>query len=157
MRIALIADTHGYLDPRIARAIADCDLIVHAGDVGAGVAETLAQLAPPAHIVAGNNDPDDAPWPETRAIDLPGGRLVVVHGHQWPARNRHRKLRERFAGARAVVCGHSHRAALDRDGRPWVLNPGAAGRTRTYGGPGCILLSAGARAWRIRDLRLERA
>jgi hypothetical protein len=32
---------------------------------------------------------------------------------------------------------------------PWVLNPGAAGRTRTYGGPSCLLLIAGETDWKV--------
>lgn len=157
MQVGIVADTHGHLDPRIAAAIGGCTLIVHAGDVGAGVAEALAELGPDVVIVAGNNDPDDAPWPQSRALVLPGGELVVIHGHQWPARNRHRKLRQAFPLARAVVCGHSHRQVVDRDQAPWVLNPGAAGRTRTYGGPGYLLLDADPDDWRIDDIRLERA
>jgi hypothetical protein len=30
-----------------------------------------------------------------------------------------------------------------------VLNPGAAGRTRTYGGPSCLLLIAGETDWKV--------
>lgn len=153
MRIALIADTHGRLDDRIAAAVAGCDRLVHAGDVGLGIAEELAGLGPPVTIVHGNNDPADAGWPETAGLDLPGGTLVAIHGHQWPARNRHARLRAAFPDARAVVCGHSHRQVVDRDARPWVLNPGAAGRTRTYGGPGALILTAGPRQWRVRVVR----
>lgn len=39
MRIALIADTHGRLDTRIAEAVRGADVLVHAGDVGDGVAK----------------------------------------------------------------------------------------------------------------------
>lgn len=156
MQIAIIADTHGHLDPRIAEAVSDCACIVHAGDVGADVVDALASLGPDVAIVTGNNDPADAPWPETRHLSLPGGELIVIHGHQWPAKNRHRKLRAAFPGASAVVCGHSHRQVVDRDTRPWVLNPGAAGRTRTYGGPGYLILTAADGRWRLEDYQLEK-
>ncbi|MFM1890995.1 MAG: hypothetical protein RLZ44_72, partial [Pseudomonadota bacterium] len=39
------------------------------------------------------------------------------------------------------------------DAIPWVLNPGAAGRSRTFGGPSCLLLHAGARVWRVETHR----
>ncbi|WP_257388244.1 metallophosphoesterase family protein, partial [Tahibacter caeni] len=81
--------------------------------------------------------------------DLPGGRLVVVHGDRWPARGRHAALRRAYPAARAVVYGHSHRLVVDTDALPWVLNPGAAGRARTNGGPSCLLLHATAQAWRV--------
>lgn len=155
MRIALIADTHGHLDERIAAAIAGCDRIVHAGDVGRGVIEALEALERPLTVIRGNNDPGDVPWPESVELDLPGGVLTVVHGHQWPAKNRHARLRAAYSDARAVVCGHSHRQVVDRDEQPWVLNPGAAGRTRTYGGPAGLILTASERQWRVRVLRFS--
>ncbi|MDT0633692.1 metallophosphoesterase family protein [Spectribacter hydrogenoxidans] len=156
MRVVLISDTHGYLDDRIAAFLPGCDRIVHAGDVGAGVAEALAALELPVTVVTGNNDPADAGWPVSAELDLPGGRLVVIHGHQWPAARRHRRLRAAYPDARAVVCGHSHRQVVDRDQAPWILNPGAAGRTRTYGGPGYIVLDADSQGWRVDARQLSR-
>jgi len=154
MRIALVADTHGHLDPRISEAVAGSDLLVHAGDVGTGIAAELAPLAERVVIIQGNNDPVGTGWPEQVEIDLPGGVLAITHGHQWPARSRHRKLRERFPGARAVLCGHSHRRVLELDDSPWVLNPGAAGKTRAYGGPGFIWLTIEGDAWRVERVNL---
>ena len=56
MLIGLIADTHGYLDPRVPPALKGVQLILHAGDIGAeGVLVALARIAP-VTAVAGNND-----------------------------------------------------------------------------------------------------
>ena len=33
LRIGIVSDTHGHLDPRIAALIEDCDIAVHAGDI----------------------------------------------------------------------------------------------------------------------------
>ena len=54
--IGLIADTHGYLDPRVSSVLQGVDLIPHAGDIGAE--EVLAGLASkvPVTAVIGNND-----------------------------------------------------------------------------------------------------
>lgn len=147
MRIVLLADTHGFLDPRIAASIAGADRLVHAGDVGQGIEAQLQELADSVSIVAGNNDPVDCPWPQEICLDLPGGQLAVLHGHQWPARTRHRKLRTHCPAATAIVCGHSHRRVLDTDTRPWLINPGAAGRTRAYGGPSYVELIAKSSGW----------
>lgn len=160
IRVALVADTHGQLDPRVADAVRGCDIAVHAGDVGG--AGLLAQLQPRGGrvlAVFGNNDvPRKWPegerdlltcLPETLDLELPGGVLSVVHGHQTPARGRHQLLRARFPDSRAVVYGHSHRLVDDRDSVPWVLNPGAAGRSRTYGGASCMILTATATLWRL--------
>ena len=47
MLIGLIADTHGYLDPRAPPVLKGVDLILHAGDIGAeGVLAALARIAP---------------------------------------------------------------------------------------------------------------
>ncbi|MGN8158196.1 metallophosphoesterase family protein [Salinisphaera sp. RV14] len=155
MRIVILADTHGFLDPRIAECAAGAALIWHAGDVGDGIAAALAALADETIIVSGNNDPADAPWPEAVSRELPGGRLAMMHGHQWPARTRHRRLRAEFPEARAVVCGHSHRRMLETGDTPWLLNPGAAGKSRAYGGPGYIELIAEAGAWRVEPVVFE--
>ena len=56
MLIGLIADTHGYLDPRVPPALKGVDLILHAGDIGAeGVLAALASIAP-VTAVARNSD-----------------------------------------------------------------------------------------------------
>lgn len=166
MRVLLVSDTHGALDARIAALARESDLVVHAGDVGAAsVLAALEAACPRVIAVRGNNDVP-AKWPraeharlaalpEQADIELPGGRLVVVHGDRFPAPQRHARLRAAFAGARAVVYGHSHRLCVDEDTRPWVLNPGAAGRSRTFGGPSCLHLTAAPRAWSVRQARFE--
>jgi len=160
VRVALLADTHGYLDPRVAALVSQCDLALHAGDIGN--ADVLAQLLPRSgrvYAVLGNND-TARQWPDDQAelltnippvlrLALPGGELVLVHGHQLPAAHRHQRLRARYPQARAICYGHSHVVAEDRSELPWVLNPGAAGRARTFGGPSCMVLVATAACWEL--------
>jgi putative phosphoesterase len=167
VRVALLSDTHGVIDPRLTTELVGCDLIVHAGDVGAaGVIAELERHAPRVVAVRGNNDvPGKWPKGERAAlealpleveIDLPGGKLVVLHGHDVPPPVclRHDRLRTRFGDARAIVYGHSHRRVQDTTKRPWVLNPGAAGRQRTYGGPSLLLLEAADAGWVLSEVRL---
>lgn len=167
LRVGLLADTHGVLDPRVAAEIEACDIAVHAGDVGkAAVLDALRPRRGEVVVVYGNNDMPSrwpradrkrlAALPESAGIVLPGGTLSVVHGDRWPARRRHARLRREFPGARAVVYGHSHRLTLDKDERPWVLNPGAAGRSRTYGGPSCLILTARPDRWSVRIRQFSR-
>lgn len=166
--VALLADTHGCLDPRIARIAERCDMAVHAGDVGAAaVLEELRPRTGEVIAIRGNNDLP-AKWPEAdhrvletledeAEVALPGGDLVVVHGDvPGRAADRHDRLRLKYPGARAVVYGHSHRRVADTDRIPWILNPGAAGRTRTYGGPSCLVLVASTDAWSVHEHRFER-
>ncbi len=73
-RIGLISDTHGLLRPEALAALADSDLLIHAGDIGKP--EVVAALKKIAPLVAikGNNDTDR--WahrlPETKKITLGG-------------------------------------------------------------------------------------
>ena len=166
LRVAILSDTHGHLDERVASLVADCDYAVHAGDIGArGV---LDDLKPRRAVVfvRGNNDTVDkwhaseADWLETvpwhATLELPGGCLIVEHGHRAgrPA-HRHATLRARYPRARLIVYGHSHHLCVDREVRPWVVNPGAAGDSRTFGGPSCCVLSASQQRWVVRERRFE--
>lgn len=164
--VALLGDTHGHLDDRVAAVATTCDMVVHTGDVGGdSILDALASCGAPVVAVAGNNDTprhwsgDAATYlpqlPAEATLDLPGGTLVVVHGHRLRARDRHARLRRAYPDAAAVACGHSHRLVLDTDTTPWVLNPGAAGRTRTYGGPACVVLACTPRRWTLHPHRFD--
>lgn len=166
MRVLLISDTHGALDGRIQALAREAELVVHAGDVGtAGVLERLRAACPRVIAVRGNNDVASKWAPadlsqlrmleESVEIDLPGGVLAATHGDRFAVPRRHASLRAAFPGARAVVYGHSHRLGVDDDEEPWVLNPGAAGRARTFGGPSALLLHASAKAWAVEAIRFS--
>jgi putative phosphoesterase len=167
MRVLIVSDTHGQLDERIASLARNCDVVVHAGDVGnAAVLDALRAGGAEVFAVRGNNDVASK-WPRNERavldpledearVELPGGTLIAVHGDRYAPATRHARLRRDYADARAVVYGHSHRLVIDDGASPWILNPGAAGRARTYGGPSCLLLDARAKAWRVESQRFER-
>jgi len=166
IRLAIISDTHGYIDPNVIDVIRRCDQVIHAGDIcGAHVLEQLKQLTSQITAVAGNNDASGL-WPieETHIVNslpkvahvqLPGGELVVEHGHRHGMQQPdHASLRHTHADARVIVYGHTHRILVDKDTTPWVINPGAAGQTRTRGGASCLILTASAsREWEVEMLR----
>jgi putative phosphoesterase len=167
LRVLLLADTHGDLDSRIATLARECDIAIHAGDVGnAAVLEALRAGGARVIAVRGNNDVPSK-WPrndrrardgleEVACIELRGGTLAVTHGDRYSPSTRHARLRAAFPDARAIVYGHSHRLIVDDSETPWILNPGAAGRARTYGGPSCLVLESSPRAWRVEAVRFER-
>ena len=166
VRVAIISDTHGYIDPKVIDVIRRCDQVVHAGDIcGAHVLEQLNQLSSQVTAVAGNNDASGL-WPieETYVVNalpkiahvqLPGGELVVEHGHRHGMQQPdHASLRHTHAHARVIVYGHTHKMLVDKDETPWVINPGAAGQTRTRGGASCLILTASAsQEWEVEMLR----
>ena len=168
MRVLLLSDTHGQLDARIELLAQDCDGVVHAGDVGnASVLDALRASGANVVAIRGNNDVASK-WPrgeraaldaleDEARIELPGGTLIAVHGDRYAPATRHARLRRAYPDARAVVYGHSHRLTVDDAVTPWILNPGAAGRARTYGGPSCLVLEARAKVWRVASHRFASA
>ncbi|MFQ5994062.1 MAG: metallophosphoesterase family protein [Acidiferrobacterales bacterium] len=167
VRLGIVSDTHGRVDLRIVDVIARCEYAVHAGDIGnAGVLRQLRPRHGPLLAIRGNNDTSQK-WPDRQRhtlqglpdqleIELPGGCLVVVHGHRTgPVRNRHASLREHFPQVHAIVYGHSHRLVCDQSRLPWVLNPGAAGHSRTFGGPSCLVIEARMHRWTVQAFRFS--
>lgn len=166
--VAIVSDTHGFLDPRIAKMVESCHYAVHAGDVmAASVLEAMRPRTARVIAVAGNNDIPDK-WPEFEAdilqqlphvaeLELPGGLLVIEHGHRHGHHApRHDLLRRAHPHARAIVYGHSHQLVCDQEKKPWVINPGAAGRVRTHGGPSCLVLTATTESWTLVPYRFAR-
>lgn len=161
VRVAIVSDTHAWLHPDIATLVEDCDIAVHAGDIcSAAVIDTMRPRLGQVIAVAGNNDLPHR-WadserdvvsalPRRAHISLPGGILAVEHGEdhgfQQPD---HASLRVAHPNARLIVYGHTHKRVFDDRKAPWVLNPGAAGRTRAHGGPSCALLEATMEEWRV--------
>ena len=79
--IGAISDTHGLLRPQALAALADCDPIIHAGDIGSpAVLARLGALAP-VHAVRGNVDHGawSANLPVTQRIEIDGFRIYVLH------------------------------------------------------------------------------
>lgn len=162
--VGIISDTHGSIERHILQALEHCEVVVHAGDILDP--DVLRQITPQSgHVLAvrGNNDtPEQWPagthhllnaLPETLSLSLPGGLLIVEHGHRvHPAHQRHEKLRLKHPAARAIVYGHTHWLTIDQDKPIWVLNPGAAGRVRAHGGAGCLILKATAKEWSVQAL-----
>lgn len=133
LEIGLISDTHGFLDPQVARAFADVDEIWHAGDFGAiEIAQQLAKIKP-LRGVYGNID--DLGIRDKFAEDLrfqcEGVRVWMTHIAGRPGRypaNIRAKLQSDPVDV--LVCGHSHICHVERSprvGGMLYLNPGAAG------------------------------
>lgn len=128
-RVGIIADTHGFLHPRVLDLFANVDHIVHAGDVGGEhILRALRQIAP-VTFVRGNNDDDDGLAIVRKTI----GGINILITHILP---RPRKLRGDVAaslrGKRAdiVVFGHSHLPHNEVIDGVRFFNPASAGPRR---------------------------
>lgn len=128
--IALISDTHSYLDPALVPIFQGLDHIIHAGDIGdEAVLEELERLAP-VTAVRGNIDGGPLRFlPLEQILEVNGRRIAVLHIAGSPARPR-RAARELLQRERpdAIIVGHSHIPVVGKvQGALWI-NPGAAGR-----------------------------
>jgi len=166
IRVGIISDTHGHIDHRVVDALADCDISVHAGDImGGKILETMQTATDKVIAVRGNNDiPGLWKTHEQHALQelrheetfsLPGGAVVVLHGHEHGPMPCHDSMRGAHPHARMIIYGHSHKLVCDQDQQPWVVNPGAAGLTRTHGGPSCLILEASESGWNINPIRFS--
>ena len=125
-RIGLISDTHGLLRPEACAALAGCERIIHAGDIGTpDVLSALAAIAP-VTAVRGNNDRGD--WaqrvPERQLVRIDDVVVCVVHDLA------ELDVAADASGARVVVCGHSHKAVVRETTGVLYVNPGSAGPRR---------------------------
>ena len=131
MRLGLISDTHGKLRPQVLALFEGVDLILHAGDIGDGGIITELETLAPVQAVHGNTDDSELSqrYHETAHVMVEGLHIVVTHGHllgsPTPA-----LLRRHFPDADVVVYGHTHEPLVDREARPLLINPGAAGPAR---------------------------
>lgn len=132
MRIALLSDTHGYIDPLWSEYFTSCDEIWHAGDIG--TIEVLDHLKnfKPVRAVFGNIDGHllRAELPETMEFEVEGMKVLMTHIGGYPGKyeSRARRLIE-FYRPGLFICGHSHilRVIYDKKFQLLAMNPGAAG------------------------------
>jgi putative phosphoesterase len=133
VRLGLVSDTHGLVDPKLAPLFAGCDAIVHAGDVvRAEILEVLAAIAP-LTVVRGNNDVGTAfdHLPEVAFLEV--GPLTALVVHDLGPREKPRPPARALLARRRpdlVVHGHSHRPAAAVVGGRLFVNPGSAGPRR---------------------------
>ncbi len=106
--IGAISDTHGLVRPQALAALAGCDPIIHAGDVGSPDVLTRLGALAPVHAVRGNVDHGawSANLPVTQRIEIDGFRIYVLHILA--------ELDPQAAdNVDAVIYGHSHQPKIE--------------------------------------------
>jgi len=133
MKIGLISDTHGFLDPKVSEYFDGCDEIWHAGDIGTlMVAQELEKLQP-LQAVYGNIDGSEvrSRFGEDSILDREGFKILLTHIAGTPPRYNAR-IRHLIAKHKPeiLVCGHSHILKIMSDVKMKILyiNPGSAGK-----------------------------
>jgi hypothetical protein len=141
LTIGILSDSHGTIHPQIVNLINNCDFAIHAGDI---IDESILQhLNPRQKVIAvkGNNDTHMTFLNDVESLKLPGGELVIEHGHKHGHHQPcHDSLRKSYPNARAVIYGHTHVQIIDDSLFPWIVNPGASGKVRNQGAPRCLTL-----------------
>jgi len=138
-RVGLIADTHGLLRPEVARVFAGVERILHAGDVGAGILDSLARIARVDAVFGNVDDRHDPMLAAERVAVVDGVTIHVSHGDEL-GRPTPALALARYTGD-VIVFGHTHRAVIVRDGDRIAVNPGAAGPRRFDLQPSVALLT----------------
>ncbi|MBI5773415.1 MAG: metallophosphoesterase family protein, partial [Verrucomicrobia bacterium] len=133
MKIGVISDTHGHLDPQIKKIFAGVDHILHGGDIGLPWLILQLEEIAPVTAVLGNNDAG-LDFRETEIVELATRKFIVHHivDVRAPADGiRRRIIRE---NPDVVVFGHSHKRFCENIGGTLYFNPGYAGKPR-FGQP----------------------
>ena len=82
MKIAIISDTHSWLDDRILEYLKNADEIWHAGDIGSiEVIDRLEQLSGKLRLVSGNIDNQQIQLiaPEIQAFNVENNSVLITH------------------------------------------------------------------------------
>src|SRR5262245_20560452 len=134
IRIGLIADTHGLLDPAVMRHFEHVDRILHAGDIGhASVIRQLQTIAP-VTAVSGNVDGyGRSGYPSERIITMSGRRIALRH-ILYEGGRLTKEGRVFLERAQPDICifGHTHQPKVEQIGKTLLINPGSAGPKRFH-------------------------
>jgi putative phosphoesterase len=123
-RIAVLSDTHGLYRPELDLFLSDCDLVIHAGDIGSGVVGSIEKHAIMVGVV-GNTDYGNmqARYPVQQLFLVNGFSFYLTH---IPTIN----LPVVESPLDFVIFGHTHRPACQQVGETVFINPGSVGPKR---------------------------
>ncbi|MEO9871417.1 metallophosphoesterase family protein [Ekhidna sp.] len=133
MKIGLLSDTHGYLDPKVFKYFEGVDEVWHAGDIG--TIEVLNELKAfkPTIAVWGNIDGGKlrVECKEGEIFEREGVRILITHIAGKPPKYNQKVLEYvRHYQPKLLICGHSHilKVMSDKQNNLLFMNPGAAGK-----------------------------
>jgi len=129
MKIGVISDTHGFLDPRVEKIFAGVDHILHAGDIGYATIILELEFIAPVTAVLGNTD-QDLTFRLTEVVELAQKKFLVHHivsPHDLPDPVAARIAKER---AEVIVFGHTHKKFAETVNGVFFFNPGYAGKPK---------------------------
>lgn len=132
-RIALLSDTHSYIDENILKYISEVDEVWHAGDIGdISVTDRISELKP-LKAVFGNIDNNviRQEFDEALIFECENVKVCMIHIGGRPGKYNSKSLQLiRNNRPKLFICGHSHILTVKNDPTHSLLfmNPGAAGK-----------------------------
>lgn len=129
MKIGVISDTHGFLDPRVEKIFAGVEHILHAGDIGEPMIELELKTVAPVTVVLGNTDLG-LNYKLAETVLLGGKKFLVQHIVNPLSPDE--KLQARLAREKpdAVVFGHTHKKLAQELNGVFFFNSGYSGKPK---------------------------
>ena len=129
MKLGIISDTHGFLDPRVEKIFAGMDHILHAGDIGNPLIELELKFIAPVTIVLGNTDLG-LTFKETEVVVLGDKKFLLHHIVNPRELSEQMEVRIRRERPDAVIFGHTHKKFAEMVDGVFFFNPGYAGKPK---------------------------
>ena len=122
----IISDTHRNTKPldKIATVLAECDYIIHLGDMAGDARELMRAYPEKTYVLAGNNGFFGGE--SELVLDAEGRRIFACHGHRYGVKSGTERL---VAAAKERLCdialyGHTHEAEVREENGVLLINPG---------------------------------
>ena len=132
IKIRLLSDTNGYIDPKVYTYFRDVDEIWHAGDIGTMEAADELSEFKKLRAVFGNIDNQliRSVFREVEIFNLDSVKILITHIGGYPGRYA-KGIKQLLMSEKPdiFICGHSHilKVMYDKNLQLLHLNPGAAG------------------------------
>ncbi len=144
----IVSDTHRNTQPfeKMATVLAECDCIVHLGDMASDANALMRQYPDKTYAVLGNNDFFGG-LPSEFILEAEGHRIFACHGHRYSVRGGTQKLAEaaKKNDCDIALYGHTHISDIHEEDGVLIINPGCMQRYSpkiSY----CYLVIAGKKA-----------
>ena len=148
MKIGVLSDTHGTLDPGVEKIFDGVDHILHAGDIGYASIILELEFTAPVTAVLGNCDDSAIGYPATATVTLGGKKFLLHHiVNPWALSETAAALIAKHQPD-AVVFGHTHKPFAETVDGVFFFNPGYAGKAKFGNQRSVALLHLDAQGFR---------
>ena len=132
-KIALISDSHSYIDHKTLQYLEEVDEIWHAGDIGELTVMNALPEGKTIRAVYGNIDDTNTQnlYPEWLEWEVEDVRFLMTHiGGKPPRYAKGVKNKIKVSRPQVFICGHSHicKVEMDKELNCLYMNPGAIGQ-----------------------------